>query len=695
MATPIISIPIDDGAFQKFHAIYTQYAESLKTLPEAWQSVDHAAGETGITMNELAAALLAQNELLRDTASGQKDVEKAASRVDAVMGSISKKLEGATKQAGKMTLELVKWGGLAGLAFAGLSGFSFLGIDKLAASASRISRSARGLGVAPEAQQAFGVNFGRYVSPDAMLSNTAEMQADMSRWGAFLAAGIGTREVQQSDPEQLSREVIRRARDLWDQAGPDGHTTQFMQAHGLDQLLPGGLQDWKRIGSTSRSDLAQSDRDAQQDRRNFALDPKALAAWTNFTNQMHRAGTTMEDVLIGKLAPLAGPLTELSKSITSAISTLLADPDLGDWIVSLGHGIENLATFLSSPEFKQDLLWAEDEFHKFVVAMGKAVKWIESKFDIVVGNGDQTPGAPGGNVQNDGKPSSWFTRINPWLIPPKPAPAPPPGAPGSPSVPEQSPPPSLWWHPGAWVRQGLGHIGFHQHGVDANGRRVGDPGYDPTTDPGNRPDTAAWRQSAVVSPISQVFSLQQEAAQRWNVPGNFATGIFGVEGGLNPDGSPRVNASSGAIGAGQLMPGTANDLKVNPFDTKQNIEGATHYMRMMLDRFHGNQLAAAAAYNWGPNGSHTAVLEHFAATGDEAGLPAETRAYVHRLMQRYGISAQPQQAAPPLVPGGSGRSLSGVLDRLSRRNTSGGSRVVIEDRTGGNAVVTSAQLAYG
>lgn len=61
---------------------------------------------------------------------------------------------------------------------------------------------------------------------------------------------------------------------------------------------------------------------------------------------------------------------------------------------------------------------------------------------------------------------------------------------------------------------------------------------------------------------------------------------------------PTAVSSAGAIGLGQLMPGTAAALGVNPWDPLQNLWGTANYLRQRYLEF-GDWTLALAAYNAG------------------------------------------------------------------------------------------------
>lgn len=91
-------------------------------------------------------------------------------------------------------------------------------------------------------------------------------------------------------------------------------------------------------------------------------------------------------------------------------------------------------------------------------------------------------------------------------------------------------------------------------------------------------------------------TLARRTARKYGVPESVFLAMIGVESSWRP----KAISSAGAVGLGQLMPGTARGLGVDPFDPKQNLDGAARYLRMQIDRF-GNVRDALRAYNQGPN----------------------------------------------------------------------------------------------
>jgi soluble lytic murein transglycosylase-like protein len=101
----------------------------------------------------------------------------------------------------------------------------------------------------------------------------------------------------------------------------------------------------------------------------------------------------------------------------------------------------------------------------------------------------------------------------------------------------------------------------------------------------------------------------------------------------------RQNAVSprGARGVMQLMPATAQGLRVDAGDLSANVDGGAAYLAQMLDRFDGDIIKTLAAYNAGPE----AVTRY-------GGVPPypETQAYVNAVLERLADSNPDQKVQP-------------------------------------------------
>jgi hypothetical protein len=89
----------------------------------------------------------------------------------------------------------------------------------------------------------------------------------------------------------------------------------------------------------------------------------------------------------------------------------------------------------------------------------------------------------------------------------------------------------------------------------------------------------------------------------------------------------RAHSRAGAIGLMQLMPGTADMMKIsNPWNPEQNIQAGVKYISEMLSMFRGKKRFAIAAYNAGPGN----VRKY-------RGIPPfrETKNYVKKVMAEY------------------------------------------------------------
>jgi soluble lytic murein transglycosylase-like protein len=114
-------------------------------------------------------------------------------------------------------------------------------------------------------------------------------------------------------------------------------------------------------------------------------------------------------------------------------------------------------------------------------------------------------------------------------------------------------------------------------------------------------------------------------AGRYRIDPNMLAAIVSVESSWHT----HARSYAGAIGLGQLMPGTAATLGVNPRDPAQNLEGAAEYLRGLMKTFASNPHRyelVFAAYNAGPK----AVIRY-------GGIPpyGETQHYVIKVLRAW------------------------------------------------------------
>ncbi len=95
-------------------------------------------------------------------------------------------------------------------------------------------------------------------------------------------------------------------------------------------------------------------------------------------------------------------------------------------------------------------------------------------------------------------------------------------------------------------------------------------------------------------------------------------------------GNPYAKSPKGALGLGQLMPGTAHRYGVrDAFDPAENLRGSATYLSDLINMFRGDLVLALAAYNSGAQ----AVFKY-------RGVPpyAETRAYVPKVLAAFEMA---------------------------------------------------------
>jgi hypothetical protein len=169
----------------------------------------------------------------------------------------------------------------------------------------------------------------------------------------------------------------------------------------------------------------------------------------------------------------------------------------------------------------------------------------------------------------------------------------------------------------------------------------------------------------------EVASMVQQEAIRQGVDPNFALAIAEQESRFRQS----ARSAVGATGVMQLMPGTAAQLGVNPYDTRDNIRGGVKYIKQLQGMFGDRYDLIAAGYNAGP---YRQSLQN----GQIPNIP-ETQDYVKKVSAYYarnkaqnGDNTPAEGTAEPETASygnGCGEQLKKAVDRNTQAQIERGS----------------------
>jgi soluble lytic murein transglycosylase-like protein len=138
--------------------------------------------------------------------------------------------------------------------------------------------------------------------------------------------------------------------------------------------------------------------------------------------------------------------------------------------------------------------------------------------------------------------------------------------------------------------------------------------------------------------LEEARTIASTAALKHNVPAALVKSIMAAESNFDPN----VVSPRGAIGLMQLMPDTAKEYGIDPTVPAQNVDGGTHYLRVLMNRYSKSAdglRRVIAAYNAGPH-----------AVDRYRGVPPyrETRTYVVRVLKYFRQFRNEEWAAAAL-----------------------------------------------
>lgn len=378
-AKSIIDVEINDKKFKAFSKLYERYQGALAKAPGQWGAVNKEIGNSRKGFEAIAAALLAQNDLTRREIENQKKNTQAAEGTARVWLGMSRSTKEVAGNIARATTSLLKWGGLTSFISGVLGAGGLFGIDRLAASVAANRRSATGLGVSYGQQQAFGINFRRFIDPDSVLSSVAGGLSDKTSaaYTALRASGANVN----GNAAAVAADVLRQIPRLFGGMTDPGLIGAKANALGFGNL---GIsaEDIKRVLAGPKEFGAQ-DRSFLKDSRSLDIDAATQKTQRDLLDQLDRAALGIHKTFVIGLAPLSQPLQDLSTAFEKTVATFLRSDLLVKWIEQAGTGLEKFATYIGTSAF-------EENVRSLVTGIGRVASAV-SRLVQAFGGGESGP----------------------------------------------------------------------------------------------------------------------------------------------------------------------------------------------------------------------------------------------------------------------------------------------------------------
>ena len=375
-AKSIIDVEVNYQAFKNFSALFAKYQEQLSKMPAGWNKVNAGISEADVLTKQLAFDLEDSAAHLRKLDKYQTLFNKHVKDGGVSFNGIGKATGKILKNVKDTTGFLLKWAGLGGV-IGGLMGTAGLfGFGGLASSASNLRRQSMGMGVTPGQLQSAQAHYGKYMDVNATLGGINDAQTDANKRYQLSLLGISPSDIKNKSSAELLPQVIEKMVDAFKRYGGNRNVlegsglTNIMDYNTMRQLSALSPEERKKTATAFSSDSSGMD-----------INDKSLRAMQEFSEQIEVAKKNIEAAFVTGLAPLAPQLSKLSESISNAIGIFMKNPNMGKNIEDFGHGIEAVAKYFNSAEFKNDI----GSFAVQIRELGGVIKSILHPIDALVG----------------------------------------------------------------------------------------------------------------------------------------------------------------------------------------------------------------------------------------------------------------------------------------------------------------------
>ena len=349
--TPVIEVPVDDSAFQRFSAAFEDYNDKLKDMPAAWQAMNSRVAElaklqraVGVSSDAAwggaIAAATAYERTVKSASKAQDHLGATTLRAGSAMGrmavhakSVKDHLFGAVRMLARFSA-LSVGGGLLG------GGGLMFGLDEIAGRVLATQRSAGGLNLSSGQYGSYLANMKPYVGLGP-LAAAANVRYDRSTAGDLSAMNLSRGSLKSLTPAEIvGREMLAIRRDY--AANPSMQSAWWGSANARGFSNPDILRIVHARPGAINASIAAMERDSST----MGYSRKVAAEWTAFDIQLDKAKTMIGSAFITALTPVIPQLTALSKEAAAFIISLEKSGDVKRWINDLADGLKDLAKWL-------------------------------------------------------------------------------------------------------------------------------------------------------------------------------------------------------------------------------------------------------------------------------------------------------------------------------------------------------------
>jgi hypothetical protein len=338
----VIDIDVNDDAFRAFHTLFEKYSNVLDKMPGAWGKVNQAQQQTRSTFVEMAAALMAQQELLRRS---EREVEKIDHTVRRTYTSMQNLTRATREFAGNLlsaTGTIMKWSGITGVVGSMIGLLSGEGISHLAGRGAAMYRTSMGYaGPTTPAQVGAAGAYGGVLDPHAVLSQLTEMLSTAEGKRGLVSLGFGPGDWSKGAGGLLP-EFLRRLQGMSKNILGSGYQYNYgdiMSGQGL-----GGFAETGRVLSRmTPQQLEEMERSRIRAERELAqMNEEVLERWAKLKGTFDVAGTKIESAFITALDKLADPIGRVVEAFSGAVAAFGSSKEVATLMEGLATGLKNV-----------------------------------------------------------------------------------------------------------------------------------------------------------------------------------------------------------------------------------------------------------------------------------------------------------------------------------------------------------------